>query len=100
VNTSGTATATEFWSSISIPGNIWQHVAVTYDGATWSFYLTGKLGASSTAASAPAAGTNLYLGYTPWGTAYYPFGGLIDDVRIYNRVLSAAEVSALYNAEK
>jgi hypothetical protein len=28
------------------------------------------------------------------------FKGYIDDVRIYNRALSAAEIQALYNAEK
>ncbi|MGD1003265.1 MAG: LamG domain-containing protein [Minisyncoccia bacterium] len=28
------------------------------------------------------------------------FSGLIDDVRIYNRALSAAEIMAIYNAEK
>jgi hypothetical protein len=28
------------------------------------------------------------------------FGGRIDDIRIYNRALSAAEVTALYNSEK
>ncbi len=31
-----------------------------------------------------------------YSTLYY--GGLIDDVRIYNRALSAAEVQALYAA--
>ena len=30
----------------------------------------------------------------------YEFNGLIDDVRVYNRALSAAEIQALYNAEK
>jgi hypothetical protein len=33
-------------------------------------------------------------GATPWWT------GQIDDVGVYNRVLSAAEIQALYNAEK
>ena len=28
------------------------------------------------------------------------FNGLIDDVRIYNRALSAAEISAMYNGGK
>ena len=29
-----------------------------------------------------------------------PFGGLIDDVRIYNRALSASEIQAMYNGGK
>lgn len=32
--------------------------------------------------------------------ATYPYKGLIDDFRIYNRALSAMEVSAMYNANK
>ncbi|MCP6335936.1 LamG domain-containing protein, partial [Klebsiella pneumoniae] len=37
-----------------------------------------------------------YLGADPPGTRY--FKGLMDDVRIYNRVIDAAEVTALYNS--
>ena len=33
-------------------------------------------------------------------TGAYQFNGLIDDVRIYNRALSAREVWALYNGGK
>jgi len=40
--------------------------------------------------------------YVTIGRLYYPtidqyFNGLIDDVRIYNRVLSETEITALYN---
>jgi hypothetical protein len=34
------------------------------------------------------------------GDNYAYFNGLIDDVRIYNRALSPAEIQALYNAQK
>lgn len=37
----------------------------------------------------------LLLGRKPDG---YLFDGLIDDVRVYSRALSAAEISAIYNA--
>jgi len=30
----------------------------------------------------------------------YWFNGLIDDVRVYNRALSASEIQAMYNATK
>jgi hypothetical protein len=43
----------------------------------------------------------LYPYGSPWvGTASFTFGGLIDEVRIYSRALSASEVQALYNATK
>jgi len=38
----------------------------------------------------------LYFGIRANGTL--PFDGLLDDVRIYNRALSAAEITALYNS--
>ena len=37
-----------------------------------------------------------YIGSWGWS----PHNGLIDDVRIYNRALSASEIQAIYNAEK
>lgn len=40
---------------------------------------------------------NIAIGST--GAAQF-FPGSIDDVRIYNRALSTAEIVALYNAEK
>jgi hypothetical protein len=56
------------------------------------------------------ASTTSSFGNIPYGTdpttigrldyASYYFPGLIDDVRIYNRALSAAEIQALYNAQK
>ena len=39
----------------------------------------------------------LYIGYEK-NIALSSFDGLIDDARVYNRALSASEISALYNA--
>ncbi|MEK7574083.1 MAG: LamG-like jellyroll fold domain-containing protein [Patescibacteria group bacterium] len=38
------------------------------------------------------------IGNNPINNGYFP--GIIDDVRIYNRALSAAEILAIYNATK
>jgi len=39
-----------------------------------------------------------YIGtYAP---SYKPFSGYIDDVRIYNRALSANEIASIYNQTK
>ena len=38
------------------------------------------------------------IGNNPVNNGYFP--GIIDDVRIYNRALSAAEILAIYNATK
>ena len=45
----------------------------------------------------------LYLGYDggyPVGGGYAKFHGTLDDIRIYNRALTEAEVKALYEFEK
>ena len=72
----------------------WQLVTQTYDGKTNRLYINGKLVSSGSA--------TLSIGSAPfligaWDTAFAePFMGAVDDVRIYNRALSASEVSTLY----
>jgi hypothetical protein len=39
-------------------------------------------------------GRNLYIG--KFSDFWYPFSGLIDEVRIYNRALTGQEVRVLY----
>jgi prepilin-type N-terminal cleavage/methylation domain-containing protein len=77
----------------------WYYVTATYDGTTSKIYMNGSLVASAgpISLSGGTLGTNIG-GNTPAGGQ--SFNGLIDDARIYNRPLSAAEVQALYNAEK
>jgi prepilin-type N-terminal cleavage/methylation domain-containing protein len=75
----------------------WYHLVGTYDfrkGA--NFYINGVLFGSSPITgrlSDPSdAGIGIGGGWAP------PFHGLIDDVRIYNRALSPAEVAAQFEA--
>ncbi len=73
--------------------NAWTHLAATYDGARLILYVNG-VAVASRAASAPIAssGGALSIG----GDSLYGqhFAGKIDEVRIYDRALSAAEVQA------
>jgi hypothetical protein len=76
----------------------WHHVAATYDNATMRIYVDGVL-----AASAPAYGPlltttdPLYFGSKvgPGGTAHDSFVGVMDEVYVFERAITAAEVSAL-----
>src|SRR5579872_2920004 len=73
----------------------WQHVAITFDGTT----LTGYLNGSRLASNPTAAGTFNLQGI-PFEVAQAQLGendfnGLLDDVRLYNRPLTAPEVQAL-----
>jgi hypothetical protein len=80
-----------------LPLGAWTHVAVTYDGATQRLYVNG-----SAVASRPQTGSILVSanplrigGNNAWAGEF--FAGLIDDVRIYNRALSGAEIGADMN---
>jgi concanavalin A-like lectin/glucanase superfamily protein/PASTA domain-containing protein/Big-like domain-containing protein len=81
----------------ALPLGVWTHLAVTYDGTTLRLYVNGVLRSSLTASGGIAASTApLRIGgntvFSVPGTEY--FAGLIDEVRIYNRALSAAEITA------
>jgi hypothetical protein len=79
-----------------VPVNTWTHVAAAYDGATLRFYVNGTQ-ANSTAVTQPIAvsGSPLQIGGNAiWGEY---FAGRIDDVRIYNRALTAAEIGNVMN---
>jgi hypothetical protein len=81
------------------PCNVWTHVVVVVDGASVQFYRDGSaVSSSGTSWTAPVnsyIGTQFNIGQRQDGVQRW--NGKIDDVRIYNRVLSADEVSQLYN---
>jgi PKD repeat protein len=79
-----------------LPANAWTHVAGTYDGATLRLYLNGVL-TSSAAFSGPIPGSTGPLrigGNSMWGEF---FRGVIDEVWVFDRALSAAEIQQLMN---
>jgi hypothetical protein len=79
----------------------WTHAVLTYDGSSVRCYVNGFGLASGTTYSV-ALNTDpiapLVIGNTV-GLESEGFTGLVDDVRIYNRSLSATEVRALFNYE-
>jgi FtsP/CotA-like multicopper oxidase with cupredoxin domain len=74
-----------------LPANTWAHVAMTYDGKVLRMYVNGVESAKRavTGALEHSAGT-LRIGGN--GALGQYFKGLIDEVRIYNRALTALEV--------
>jgi hypothetical protein len=90
------ATTTE-----TISPNQWFFVAGTYDGETIRTYINGIEKATNTDPSGAinSNSATVTIGYPYPGT--WPnswFDGAIDDVRIYDRALSAEEVTAIYAA--
>jgi len=96
----GTAYGRTWWA---IPGadwyGQWHHVAATWDGSTVKLYVDGsEVGTAASLSgpySDPAKDTligGIYYGALP----YCPFEGLIDEVRIWNRALTPAEIAYNY----
>ena len=78
----------------SVPLNTWTHIAATFDGATLRIFHNGQLSASQATAGAIdiASGVLRIGGNSVWSGEGFP--GVIDEVRIYNRALSASEIQA------
>ncbi len=75
--------------------NTWYHVALTYDASgNYVFYLNGLVTGSGNSPQTFTFSDRL-IGSRYTGSGY--FSGMIDDARIYNRVLSLTEISNLYN---
>ena len=79
-----------------LPFDQWRHLAVTFDGFDFRFYIDGVLKVG------PRFGTFQLPNNVPLiiggSGGCSTFIGLIDEVRIYNRALSAEEVRARYDA--
>jgi glucose/arabinose dehydrogenase/PKD repeat protein len=76
----------------ALPLNAWSHIASTYDGSSIRLYVNGSLVRTTAAAGSIITTTNAL---TIGGNTVWPewFAGRIDDVRIYDRVLSAQEIA-------
>ena len=84
-------------SDVACQAGSWCHVAGTYDGATLKVYVNGTPAGSLSYAGTPPVGQPLYIGRRFNNT--FPFNGLIDEVDIYGRALSDAEVKNIYDAK-
>jgi len=74
----------------ALAANTWTHLAATYDRTTIRLYVNGVQVASA-AQTAAISTSNAVLTIGANGYGEY-FSGLIDEVRIYNRALTAGEI--------
>jgi len=81
-------------SSSAVQTNEWNHISAAFDSSSnlFSIYINGILDTTSTIAGAtPTTNSDsLFIGISGAST---PFNGQLDEVRIWNRDLSADEVS-------
>ncbi|MDP6544170.1 MAG: PEP-CTERM sorting domain-containing protein [Phycisphaerae bacterium] len=79
--------------------NVWQHLAITYDGASTRLYVDGALVGGPLAMAAPISGNRLIsVGNNHPGMAEEGWRGLVDEVFVYNRTLDVGEIQTLYNS--
>ena len=103
INNYGTANRIHADCSQNLSANTWTHIAIVYDGSSLSSgiycYLNAvNVGANPSATTLSASILNelpVQIGTRDSDTANV-WGGLIDDVRVYNRALSADEIKRLY----
>lgn len=81
----------------------WHHVAATYDTATAKLlqYVDGKLVNTTTlSGNIPATAVAMYLGCRKDATVGQFFWGFLDEVALYRRAVSAAEIADYVNRTK
>ena len=84
-----------------LTNGVWHHIATTwdFDADEYEVFIDGvSRGSSTTDYTAPTTPTNISIGAAlrPNPIAYWD--GLIDEVRIYDRVLSQSEITQNYDA--
>ncbi len=77
--------------NIMLVDSEWHHLAATYDGTTIKWYGNGLLIGSEDRTISPP--DNVHIGKRQDNTNYFP--GMVDDVQIFSRVLSDAEIAGL-----
>jgi hypothetical protein len=78
--------------------NTWQHVTVVVDVNSQTIYLNGANPETVTGSvTFPAPNNFIVGGFNLFGSGGGEFHGAIDDLKIYSKALSAAEVQTLYS---
>ncbi|MGH8353922.1 MAG: DUF6701 domain-containing protein, partial [Pseudomonas sp.] len=93
--TSGPAATREFDSTTSVPLDSWTHVAIRFAPGDQRIYINGVLAGSASYSGTPRSnGDPLQLGQDQGYAGRY-FNGDLDELRIYQQALSAAQIQAL-----
>jgi hypothetical protein len=103
--TTGDKVLHELVGTSVIPTGVFTHVAASYDGSTAKIYVNGVLenslvvsGTSLAKSNAPTIIGSGGAGCRASNGGQIEFDGLIDEVQIYNRALTDAEISAIVNS--
>ena len=89
-------TAIGRWVCTAVTKGAWHHVAATYNGSRVRLYVDGNL-ANEEVVKPGSVATDYRVYIGSYSGTTYCFDGTIDDIRIYNVVLSGAAINAVKN---
>ncbi len=91
-------TVSDLFGTRNVNDRQWHHVAGVYDGAKIYLYVDGTLDVSQASTGAITQTSDLLTIGNNLGQPGLLWNGLMDEVSLYNRALSAGEIAAIYNA--
>jgi len=104
IDSDGTATSgcSDIVSGFDLILNTWEHVAIVWDTSNINFYRNGILrkqtGCTITIDEAAWKGTeNTFIGMHDDGGSRYEFPGGLEEVKMYDKALTASEIMQDYN---
>lgn len=87
-----TSQSAKTWFNVATTvSEFWQHIAMTYDGVTVNFYLNSQLKLSDSQCchgNIASSESDVVIGSQ--------FEGLIDEIKLFNKALTASEVTQVY----
>jgi hypothetical protein len=86
----------DFESVTTLSDDTWYHIVYTYDGTTGRIYINDSLDNSMVQALATGTGSNFYM--ADLQAVMTPFNCLLDEVAVWDRVITASEITELYNS--
>lgn len=105
IGTYGSATQVSLYSwagwptpEILLNANSWYHVAIVYVAASYlTLYVNGKMVGITTTVNSVSGNMLLTIGDSTTAVQR-PFAGYLDDLQIYQRALTLADIAGIYNA--
>lgn len=93
------SSVTSFYADSSLQEDTWHHIVGRRNGEVLNLFMNGVKQANTKNISGPTYfAYNPYISLGKWSG--YQLNGSIDDVMIFNRALSDAEIGAIYNSQK